>query len=84
MCSAVKFCEIIGITVLTKIANHDKIGIKMKCPECQSEKLIKYGWKWQSYMDWNKQRSDRKRVQQYRCNDCGRVTIKPLTEDKNA
>lgn len=38
------------------------------CPECGSTNLVKQGMIW----------SGRSKVQQYRCTDCGRNTIKPV------
>lgn len=43
----------------------------MKCPECNSVRLIKFGKKF----------SNRRLVQQYQCKDCGRITIKPKVEE---
>ncbi len=40
---------------------------EIKCPECQSEKVIKSGFRWVT----------RKKVQQYRCNGCGKLFAPP-------
>ena len=37
----------------------------MKCPECESEKSAKAGFSWRA----------RKKVQRYRCLDCGRSFV---------
>jgi len=50
--------------------------IIMKCPECNSENLIKLGKKFSK----NKETGNRKRIQQYQCKECGRITIKPIKE----
>lgn len=52
----------------------------MKCPECNSGKLVKFGFKWCSELVVEKKQSKKVRVkrQQYLCNDCGRITVKPL------
>ena len=41
---------------------------KLICPECGSNELIKQGVIW----------SGRNKVQQYRCKNCGRNTIRPM------
>ncbi len=41
-------------------------------PECLSDKLVKVGHVW----------SGRERKQQYRCQSCGRLTIKPANPKK--
>lgn len=38
------------------------------CPECKSPNIVKMGHVW----------SGRERRQQYRCQDCGRLTINPI------
>jgi len=38
------------------------------CPECGSKRVVKLGFTW----------SGRTHKQQYRCQDCGRLTIKPV------
>ncbi len=44
-----------------------------KCPECQSTKLIKFGKRF-----WGKWKTGRRRkVQQWQCKKCGRITIHP-------
>jgi len=43
------------------------------CPECLSKRLVKVGHVW----------SGRERKQQYRCQDCGRLTIKPATRENS-
>lgn len=40
----------------------------LECPECGSAWVVKVGFVW----------SGRRKVQQYRCQSCGRLTIKPL------
>lgn len=40
------------------------------CPECRSYRLIKFGTKVVK----------RKKVQQYQCKDCGRITVKPIND----
>jgi transposase-like protein len=47
---------------------------KLECPECRSKNLIKYGWKFMK----DKETKERVKVQRFQCNDCGRITIKPL------
>lgn len=47
---------------------------QMKCPECRSTRLIKFGLKFAH--DWV--RGGRRRVQQYQCKHCGRITIHPV------
>lgn len=42
---------------------------QMKCPECGSTRLIKYGKRFI--------RSKKREIQQYQCKNCGRITIKP-------
>ncbi len=49
----------------------------MNCPECGKCKLIKFGIKFGAK---DKVSNIRPKVQQYRCLDCGRVTIKPVME----
>jgi len=45
----------------------------LRCPECNSDGLIKFGTKFA-----RDARSDKRRlVQQYQCKNCGRITIKP-------
>jgi transposase-like protein len=46
----------------------------MKCPECGSAKLNKYGLR---FVAGGKKGGKRQKVQQYQCQSCGRVTIKP-------
>lgn len=41
---------------------------KLTCPECKSPDLVKMGVVW----------SGRTKVQQYKCNTCGRLTVHPL------
>lgn len=41
---------------------------QLACPECKSTNIKRFGVKF----------SNRKRVQQYQCNNCGRITIKPI------
>lgn len=42
-------------------------GKKLRCPECNSTRIIKFGKVWQG----------RKKKQRYQCLACGRTTIKP-------
>ena len=49
---------------------------KLMCPECGSEKLIKFG------MRWVKREGKRVKVQQFSCRDCGRISIKPVGGNK--
>ena len=44
----------------------------MKCPECKSDKLRKFGTK------FVKEGEKRIKKQQYQCKDCGRITINPM------
>lgn len=44
---------------------------KLLCPECLSDNLIKVGRVW----------SGRQRKQEYRCKNCGRLTIRPIDTD---
>lgn len=46
----------------------------MLCPECGSNKLIRFGKRW-----GKTKRTDEKRtlLQQYQCKHCGRITLKP-------
>ena len=44
----------------------------IKCPECQSINLKKFGKKWVKVDD------KRQLKQQYQCNGCGRITVNPL------
>ena len=44
------------------------------CPECHGTNLVKQGVIW----------SGRTEVQQYRCKDCGRNTVKPVEAIKSA
>ena len=37
----------------------------MRCPECNSEKVVKAGKEWRK----------RERVQRYRCKECGRLFV---------
>lgn len=48
----------------------------MKCPECSSSNLVKFGKK------FIKLRGSNTRVlkQQYQCKNCGRITINPEEE----
>jgi transcription elongation factor Elf1 len=46
----------------------------MTCPECNSDKLIKFGMKFIR----DKKSNKRIRIQQYQCKNCGRITIYPL------
>jgi predicted RNA-binding Zn-ribbon protein involved in translation (DUF1610 family) len=45
----------------------------LRCPECGSEKLIKYG---------NRVFIARKLVSQYLCKDCGRRTVHPVITEE--
>lgn len=47
----------------------------MKCPECGSVRLIKFGKKFVILPA-----GKRERVQQYQCRDCGRITVHPIKE----
>jgi len=44
---------------------------ELKCPECDSVKLIKVGKGW----------SGRTKVQRYQCKDCGRIVTEELKEE---
>ena len=44
----------------------------LSCPECKSTDLKRFGKKFHCNND-----GQRTRVQQYQCNKCGRITIKP-------
>jgi transposase-like protein len=44
------------------------------CPECGSDKLIKFGKK------FAKRGIKRELIQQYQCKNCGRVTVNPKEE----
>lgn len=44
----------------------------LRCPECGSTSLMKFGKK------FAKREGKRIRVQQYQCQDCGRISIKPI------
>lgn len=46
----------------------------MKCPECESENMPKFGFTWAK----DKVTGQRVRVQQRQCGDCGRITRHPL------
>lgn len=51
-------------------------GIRlMKCPECGSDSLTKFGKKFV----WRGEK--REKVQQYQCRDCGRITINPVVKE---
>jgi transposase-like protein len=45
---------------------------EIKCPECKSNNLKRFGKK------WVKVDGVRQLKQQYQCNDCGRITVKPI------
>lgn len=45
---------------------------KLLCPECGSDKLIKFGMRFARMVD------KRVKVQQFQCCSCGRITIKPM------
>ncbi len=45
----------------------------MKCPECGSSELVKFGTKYIK----DKSTSRRFKKQQYQCKACGRITINP-------
>jgi transposase-like protein len=45
----------------------------MRCPECRSTRLVKFGKKFAR----NPETGRRHRVQQYQCKNCGRITIYP-------
>jgi DNA-directed RNA polymerase subunit RPC12/RpoP len=45
----------------------------IRCPECNSTRLIKFGTKFAR----NARTGRRHAVQQYQCKNCGRITIKP-------
>jgi len=49
----------------------------MKCPECLSERIIKFGLK---FGGKDKISGKRDKKQQYRCMECGRVTVNPKLE----
>jgi len=51
---------------------------QMKCPECNSTRLVKFGKKFVGGPELGK----RHRVQQYQCNECGRITIYPREESE--
>ena len=61
---------------LTNTRKYGSMYITMKCPECKSQRLNKFGTKFVM----NKELKVRERKQQYQCQDCGRVTIKPIEE----
>jgi len=46
----------------------------MKCPECGSPNLMKFGKKFVK----DSVTGERHRVQQYQCRDCGRITVHPV------
>lgn len=46
----------------------------MKCPECFSENLIKFGKKFAR----DKGTGKRVKKPQFQCKDCGRITVNPL------
>jgi len=46
--------------------------MELLCPECWSGMLIKVGHVW----------SGKKLRQEYRCKNCGRLTIKPIAPEK--
>jgi transcription elongation factor Elf1 len=48
------------------------------CPECNSQKLIKYGERFKMNYEINK----KVKIQQYQCKECGRITHKPKGEVK--
>ena len=52
----------------------------LRCPECNSEKLIKFGFKWAgSKVDiGDGEKKKRIKLQQYQCKDCGRLTTAPV------
>ena len=45
----------------------------LKCPECNSKRLIRFGRKWM----FNKKGDKRILVPQYQCKHCGRITVHP-------
>ena len=55
------------------MATNKIINILMRCPECGSVRLIKFGKKFVK----NLQMGRRYLVQQYQCKECGRITIHP-------
>jgi transposase-like protein len=46
---------------------------EMKCPECGSNNLVKFGKKFAK----DKETGERVKNQQFQCKDCGRITVKP-------
>lgn len=48
------------------------MGEDIKCPECQSSNLKRFGKKWVRIGE------NRQLEQQYQCKDCGRITVKPI------
>ena len=52
--------------------------VMLRCPECNSTKLIKFGRKFTR----DRQTDKRHLVQQYQCKSCGRITIKPRGDNK--
>jgi len=47
--------------------------VLMKCPECGSDKITKAGIAW----------SKRRKVQRFRCSDCGRLFVEPVIVKKD-
>jgi len=41
--------------------------VDLKCPECGSKRLIKFGKRW----------IRRRQIQQWQCRNCGRITVYP-------
>jgi len=48
----------------------------MRCPECNADKLMKFGKR------WARRGGKRVKVQQYQCCKCGRITVNPIKEEK--
>lgn len=51
-----------------------------RCPECDSNRLIRFGTKFVK----DTQSKKRRVVQQYQCKDCGRITIRPKRDQSKA
>lgn len=49
----------------------------LMCPECGSDRLIRFGTKFAR----DTQSMKRRMVQQYQCKNCGRITIKPQANE---
>lgn len=49
----------------------------LRCPECNSNRLIKFGTRFAR----NRQSNRRLVVQQYQCKNCGRITVKPRRDE---